>query len=94
MQSIYINLIGYYNKDNVKIKDLTTGNFYNTNVTQNKYTNNYINTFNDNITQIGTSIDYLENILGIKENFKESFVTLPSVDKNKMKDISGYVLFS
>ena len=40
MQSIYINLIGYYNKDNVKIKDLS-GNDYNTNVTQNKYTNKF-----------------------------------------------------
>ncbi len=94
MQTIYINLISYYNKDNLKIKDPTTGNDYNPTVTQNKYINNYINTFNNNINQIGSSIDYLENILGIRENVKESFVTLPSVDKNKMKEVTGYVIFS
>ena len=50
MQSTYINLISYYNKDNVKINDLA-GNPYQTNVTQNRYPT-YVNTFNNNINQI------------------------------------------
>ncbi len=62
MQIIYIKLIGYYNKNNLKIKNLDNNSDYNTNVTQNKYTT-YTQSFNDNINEIESAITYLESIL-------------------------------